>query len=393
MTAPAAAPARESVVAGQGPLVAIVFFGFLAVGIPIAALSLHVGHGLGFGALLVGVVIGLQSAATVLTRHHAGGIADTAGPKRAVLLGLPIASLSGVFYLLSVVLPLAPAGAVAVIVVGRLLMGVGEALFITASISWGIARLGPARTGVVMSWQGIAMFVALGVGAPLGLWAQERFGFAGVALLTIAAPVVALAVAFVLPPAASGSGTSERVPFYKVLSLIWQPGVVLGLATAPFAALSAFVALDYHAQGWHDAGAAIAAFGAGYVAVRAFFSGLPDRLGGAPVAALSLAVEIVGQALLWLAPTPDVAFAGACLTGAGFSLIVPSMGIEATRRVSPEQRGRAVGNFTAFFDLAIGLTGPAVGLAAASFGYPSAFLIGTICAALGLVLLAVTWKR
>lgn len=388
MTAPTPLPA--SVLIGQGPLIAIVFFGFLAVGIPIAALSLQVHHSLGFSPLVVGLVIGLQSAATVLVRHQAGTVADRAGPRKAVLLGLPAAALSGLLYVASVALPLGPTAAVGVIVAGRLLMGVGEALFITGCLSWGIARLGPARTGVVMSWQGIAMFVALGVGGPIGLWAQARFGFAAVGLLTIAAPLVALVVAILLP-AAPGSG-GVRVPFYKVLGLIWQPGVVLGLATAPFASISAFVALDYHAQGWtgggwSGAGAAIAAFGVGYVAVRAFFSGLPDRLGGAPVALVSLIVEAVGQALLWLAPRPEIALAGACLTGAGFSLIFPAMGIEATRRVGAEQRGRAVGNFTAFFDLAIGLTGPVVGLAVAPLGYPGAFLIGGVCAVLGLALL------
>lgn len=396
----AQAPAPASVLAGQGPLIAVVFFGFLAVGIPIAALSLQVHHSLGFSPLVVGVVIGLQSAATVLVRHQAGTVADQAGPRKAVLLGLPAAALSGVLYMASVALPLGPTASVLLIVAGRLLMGVGEALFITGSLSWGIARLGPARTGVVMSWQGIAMFVALGVGGPIGLWAQARFGFAAVGALTVAAPLVALLVAILLP-AARGSG-GVRVPFYKVLGLIWQPGIVLGLATAPFASISAFVALDYHAQGWtgggwsggvfSSAGAAIAAFGVGYVAVRAFFSGLPDRLGGAPVAVVSLIVEAVGQALLWLAPRPEIALAGACLTGAGFSLIFPAMGIEATRRVSAEQRGRAVGNFTAFFDLAIGLTGPVVGLAVAPLGFSGAFLIGGVCAVLGLALLIPMWR-
>lgn len=382
--------------AGQGPLIAIVFFGFLAVGIPIAALSLQVHHSLGFSPLVVGLVIGLQSAATVLVRHQAGTVADQAGPRKAVLLGLPAAALSGVLYMASVVLPLGPTAALLVIVAGRLLMGVGEALFITGSLAWGIARLGPSRTGVVMSWQGIAMFVALGVGGPIGLWAQARFGFGGVGALTIAAPLVALVVAALLP-AAPGSG-GVRVPFYKVLGLIWQPGVVLGLATAPFASISAFVALDYHAQGWtgggwSGAGAAIAAFGTGYVAVRAFFSGLPDRLGGAPVALVSLIAEAIGQILLWLAPRPEIALAGACLTGAGFSLIFPAMGIEATQRVTPEQRGRAVGNFTAFFDLAIGLTGPVVGLAVTPLGYPGAFLIGGVCAVLGVALLVPMFRE
>ncbi len=374
----------RAVIAALGPLAGIVFLGFLAVGIPIAALSLHVNHRLGFDPVVVGIVIGLQSAATVLIRHQAGTVSDRAGPRRAVLLGLPLAALSGVLYLLSDLAPFGPTVSLLIILVGRVVMGVGEALFITGCLAWGIARL-PTRTSIVMSWQGIAMFVALGVGAPIGLSAQHLWGFDSVALLTVAAPLLALLIAVALPAVPGGGG--ERVPFYAVLGLIWRPGVVLGLATAPFASIAAFLALDYHQQGWGGAGAAIAAFGAGYVAVRLVASHLPDKYGGVRVAAVSLAVEAVGQCLLWLAPSVEVAFAGACLTGAGFSLIFPAMGVEATRRVAPEQRGRAVGNFTAFFDLAIGLTGPVVGLAAGPFGYPAAFFIGTLAALLALAML------
>ena len=314
-------------------------------------------------------------------------MSDRSGPRRAVLLGLPLAALSGVLYRLSDLPsfgpPLSPVVSLLVILVGRLVMGVGEALFITGCLAWGIARL-PGRTSIVMSWQGIAMFVALGAGAPIGLSAQHLWGFDSVGWLTVAAPLLALAIAVALPAVPGGGG--ERVPFYKVLGLIWRPGVVLGLATAPFASIAAFLALDYSHQGWNGAGAAIAAFGAGYVAVRLVASHLPDKYGGVAVAAVSLAVEAVGQCLLWLAPNVEVAFAGACLTGAGFSLIFPAMGVEATNRVSPEQRGRAVGNFTAFFDLAIGLTGPVVGLAAGPFGFPAAFFIGTVAALLALAL-------
>jgi predicted MFS family arabinose efflux permease len=105
------------------------------------------------------------------------------------------------------------------------------------------------------------------------------------------------------------------------------------------------------------------------------------------VAAGSLAIECAGQVLVWLAPNALLAGAGALLTGIGFSLTFPAMGVEATRRVPPEQRGRAVGNFIAFFDVAIGLTGPVAGLLAAWFGTSVAFLAGAVATLLGLALL------
>ena len=78
---------------------------------------------------------------------------------------------------------------------------------------------------------------------------------------------------------------------------------------------------------------------------------------------------------------------GATLTGLGFSLVFPSMGVLATQSVPPEQRGRAVGNFIAFADIALGVTGPVVGLVTQWLGIRAAFLVGAgaTCAALGLL--------
>ena len=369
---------------GIAPMVAIVFLGFFAIGTPLAALSLQVHDRLGFGTLIVGLVVGLQAVSTILTRHLAGSLSDRGGPRRVVLMGLPLTASSGLIFLASSAPALAPATALALILVARVCMGLGESLFIIGAMSWGLIRLGPARTGTVMSWQGIAMYAAIGLGAPAGLVVQRTLGFAGVSIVTMATPLLAMVVAFLLPAVPGGGGL--RVPFHRVLGLVWRPGLVLALATAPFAALVAFVALDFGAHDWPGAGFALGGFAAGYIFVRLFFAHWPDRFGGVRVAMLSLALEAVGQALLWLAPDAPLAIAGACISGLGYSLIFPSMGVEAVKRVAPDMRGRAVGNFMAFFDLAIAVTAPAVGLAVGYSGYSSAFLIGTVAAILALVL-------
>jgi MFS family permease len=177
------------------------------------------------------------------------------------------------------------------------------------------------------------------------------------------------------------------VPFHRVLGLIWRPGLVLALATVPYAAMAAFLTLDYAAHGWPNAGTALLGFGAAYVFVRLVGSGLPDRFGATRVAVGSLIFEAVGQVLVWRASTPAMAVWGATLTGLGFSLVFPAMGVLATRSVPPQQRGRAVGNFIAFADIAMGVTGPAVGLATQWFGITAAFLVGAgaTCAALCLL--------
>jgi MFS family permease len=390
-TETASSARRSNAREGQGrwdlvPMVALVFLGFLSVAGPLPALSLFVGHRLGFSTVIAGCAIGLQSLVTVLTRHRSGTVSDHRGPLYAMRLGLPIAAAAGFLYLASALLPVSPTARLCLLLAGRVVLGLGESLFLVSSLSWGIARVGPARAGRAMSWQGIALYAALGLGGPFGLFIYHHAGFAGVALMTIVTPLLALPISFFMvavPP--SGA---QRAPFHHVVRLIWRPGMVQMLATIPFAALASFLALDYSAHGWHGAGLAIGAFAAGYVTVRLFGAHLPDRFGGARVATVSLMVQALGQALLWLAPGPALAVLGAALTGLGYSLIFPAMGVEAMRRVPPEQRGRAVGNFIAFFDIAIGLTGPAVGFVAGSFGLSSAFLVGALASLCALAMIS-----
>jgi MFS family permease len=104
------------------------------------------------------------------------------------------------------------------------------------------------------------------------------------------------------------------------------------------------------------------------------------------VAIGSLAVETLGQVLIWSATDPVLALVGAFLTGLGCSMIFPAMGREVVRLVEPHLRGTALGGFSAFQDIAYGLTGPVAGLLADRAGYSGVFLIGAGAAAAGLVI-------
>ena len=66
--------------------------------------------------------------------------------------------------------------------------------------------------------------------------------------------------------------------------------------------------------------------------------------------------------------------------GAGFSLLFPSLALLVVNRVPEERRGVAMGTFTAFFDLGMGVGSPIVGAAAAIGGYEAAFVLAAACA-------------
>jgi hypothetical protein len=108
------------------PICAIVFLEFLAMGLPLAVLPVHVQGTLGLGSFVVGIAIGSQSWATLLTRHAAGKRSDQRGPRAAALLGLLLSILAGGTYALSHAIS-APSVALMVLMLGRALLGPARA--------------------------------------------------------------------------------------------------------------------------------------------------------------------------------------------------------------------------------------------------------------------------
>jgi MFS family permease len=381
----AAALAPQRVLLRFAPAVAIIFFGYLSIAMQLAVLPLQVHGRLGYGALIVGITIGVQSLVTLATRQFAGILCDLKGSKHVVLLGGFCSLAASLLYLLACTAPIGAAAALAAILTARVAFGVGESLLMTGSLAWAVAVVGPSHTGKVMVWVGIGMYGAVATGAPFGLWLMTQVGtqgFSAVALGTIICSLIATLIAAAIMPVAPHRG--ERLPFAAVAARIAPFGAGLTLATIGFGGIAAFAALDFQARGWPGAGFALTGFGAAYILTRVLFGHWPDRFGGARVALCSLIIEACGQILLWLAPVPALAFAGAIMTGAGFSLVFPSFGIEAVKRVPPASRGSALGAYVAFFDLGFAVAGPVTGLIAGALGFPSVFAAGAACAVVAL---------
>jgi MFS family permease len=68
-----------------------------------------------------------------------------------------------------------------------------------------------------------------------------------------------------------------------------------------------------------------------------------------------------------------VALAGALIMGLGFSTLYPSLALLVVQRADDRRRGAALGIFTAFFDIGMGLGGPLAGAIAGAAGYGAAF--------------------
>jgi MFS family permease len=365
-------------------IITALFSGYLAVGLPLPVIPLFVHDKLGFSNLIVGLAIGIQFLATVLTRGYAGRLTDYHGGKRSALQGAAVSALGGLLYLVAAMPEFSPAISLAIIVVGRLVAGFGESQFVTGCVSWSIASVGPQRAGMSMSWTGIAMFAALAIGAPIGMMLYQAYGLEAAMVACIVAPLIAAVIAFRELSYTSPAG--QRLPFFKVIGQIWPEGLGLMLQGVGLSGLTAFASLYFAARSWDHAGLVMTAFGIGFIFVRMVLGSLPDRMSGYRVTLWSLVVEAIGQTMLWGAPHEIVALAGALVTGLGCALVFPALGVEALKRVLPTNRGSAMGAFVAFLDIAYGVSGPAAGVIAGQFGYAGVYLFGAACALLGAAL-------
>jgi len=78
--------------------------------------------------------------------------------------------------------------------------------------------------------------------------------------------------------------------------------------------------------------------------------------------------------------------------GAGFALLFPALALLVVNAVPDERRGAAMGTFTAFFDVGMGVGAPLAGVAAVAGGYGLSFATAGVFG-LGTVAMAVLLLR
>jgi MFS family permease len=361
------------------------FASYLTIGLPLAVLPGFVHDVMGYSAFWAGLVISLQYFATLLSRPHAGRYADLLGPKKVVIFGLCGAFLSGLCYLLAGM----QSGVMSLVLLclGRVILGIGQSFAGTGATLWGVGVVGNVHIGRVISWNGIATYGAMALGAPLGVLCYHYGGLHGLAVTIMA--VALLAVLLALPRAAVKASKGKPLPFRAVLGRVWLYGMALALGSAGFGVIATFITLYYDARGWDGAAFALTLFSVAFVGARLLFPNGINRFGGLNVALICFAVETCGLLLVGLAVDPWMVKLGVFLTGAGFSLVFPALGVVAVKAVPQHNQGSALATYTVFMDLSLGVTGPLAGLLMAWAGVSSIYL-----AAAGLVAVALllAWR-
>lgn len=333
-------------------IVSIVMFNFasyLTIGLPLAVLPGYVHDAMGFSAFWAGLIISLQYFATLLSRPHAGRYADVLGPKKIVVFGLCGCFLSGLGYLLADIASAWPMISLLLLGLGRVILGIGQSFAGTGSTLWGVGVVGSLHIGRVISWNGIVTYGAMAMGAPLGVLCYAWGGLQGLALTVMGVALLAILLALPRPSVKANKG--KPLPFRAVLGRVWLYGMALALASAGFGVIATFITLFYDAKGWDGAAFALTLFSVAFVGTRLLFPNGINRLGGLNVAMICFGVEIIGLLLVGTAAMPWMAKIGVLLTGMGFSLVFPALGVVAVKAVPPQNQGAALATYTVFMDV------------------------------------------
>ncbi|SDB50432.1 Predicted arabinose efflux permease, MFS family [Pseudomonas sp. NFACC23-1] len=391
MPTPSSAPSSLSITLQIVSIVFYTFIAFLCIGLPIAVLPGYVHEQLGFSAVVAGLTIGSQYLATLLSRPMAGRLSDSVGTKRAIVYGLSGIVLSGVLTLLSTLLQSYPLPSLLILIVGRLLLGVAQGLIGVGTISWCMGQVGVEHTARSISWNGIASYGAIAIGAPLGVVMVGELGFAslGVALSLLAGAALLIIRNKPSVPVIRG----ERLPFWAVFGRIAPFGAGLSLASIGYGTLTTFITLFYISRGWTGAAWCLTVFGICFILARLLFISSIARFGGFNSAIACMSIETLGLVLLWLAPTTAFALVGAGLAGFGLSLVYPALGVEAIKQVPNTSRGAGLSAYAVFFDLALAIAGPLMGAVALNQGYSSIFFCAALLSVTGLGLTLLLRRR
>ncbi len=112
--------------------------------------------------------------------------------------------------------------ALVLLCLGRVILGIGQSFAGTGATLWGVGVVGSIHIGRVISWNGIATYGAMALGAPLGVLCYRYGGLEGLSLTIMGVALLAL------PRPAVKASKGKPLPFRAVLGRVWVYGTGIG---------------------------------------------------------------------------------------------------------------------------------------------------------------------
>ena len=343
----------------------------------------------GFGALMIGLLIAVYDFAELFAKPAAGFIADRRGMRVTLLAGLIVFVLGSLLYLV------VPANLLLIV---RFVQGLGAAALSTVSIAL-VGRFfveGRGRAfGIYNAVKGAGYVLAPTAGAMLA----TREGFASVFVASAALGGLAFVLTFVLPndrPAPLDDDDDEP-SFKQLIKLFKNPALLPTYAAIVInmfvvGVLFGFFPVYLHAIGYSTgtAGLIVSATTASYLLVQPFAGWLADRVDAGLTVIVGLAVA-AGATLGIPAATGWPLIPLAVLAGLGVGTVWTNTDMLVTKIAGDRQLGAAVGAAQSFKEVGDMLGPLAIGAITQAWGVRVGFIA---CGGAALAVVALlAWRR
>lgn len=314
----------------------------------------------------LGIVIGAMSVSAIAARLGIGREIDRRGRKMFLLLGVGVGALANLAYpLFTDIVPL---------LLLRLFHGISIASFYPAAAALIVDITPRSRRGEALSYFSMLLYAAYAVGPAIGEFLVTEAGFSAAFIGAAAVAGAGLAISAAIKEPPRETTQLEDLPLIHRAAAF--PALVLGLAALAYAALGTFVPLYVSHEGSGDSRYFFLALSIATLAVRAFVGRLVDRY--RPSALVVPSIVLCAASLFTIATSASqtVLITGAVLFGAGWGGLFPGLLNFTIDRVRPEERGSAMGTFTAAFDLVFGAGQPLLGLILQVSSFSWVFIAG-----------------
>lgn len=363
------------------------FFIFTSFQMTLPTLPLYVQE-IGSNETWVGIIVGIFTFSALLIRPFGGKLLDTTGRAPVFLIGLAILVLS--------LYSLAISTTILILVIVRIVQGVGWGLSNTASGTIASDLVPKDRRGEGLGFFGLSGNLALAIGPALGLFLVDHIAFSTLFIicgsLTLIALVLALNVRYVKPEPLTDSeiqedaDTAERFNFIEKRAL--PASALLFFITFTFGGIATFLPAYTFQQGFqsHYIQIYFVLYALALVTTRFFAGRIYDRRGLPIVFIPGIILIISGLTLLAILNSPVYLFAGAILYGLGFGTVQPALQASAINSTPIRKRGMANATYFSAFDLGVGLGAITFGLVAQYADYSSIYWISAGSGVLSLLL-------
>jgi MFS family permease len=354
---------------------------FIAGGIFLPAVPRYTVGPLGGDKVAVGIVIGAFAVSSLLMRPFAGRLADRRGRRLTLIAGAVITVVASLGHLVAFDVP--------VLIVMRLLLGVGEALFFVAAIAAATDLAPEDRRGEAISLISLSLYLGIAIGPVVGEAVHGALGFEAVWLVAAAISAASVGLSWIAPETLPSDARAR--PGGKS-SLIHRRGVEPGLLAlcgvfgmGPFFAFLPLLTDDLDLGG---AGPYLAAFAIVVIVLRLVGARWPDRFGAARLSGTALVVSAVGLVILGLAVASTIPVASGLMVGTlifagGVAFTFPAIMSMAVIGVPADERGSVLGTAGLFVDAAFGISPATLGFVAGVTGYPATFVVCAVIALVG----------